>query len=209
MSKLAQACELSFNDWLTIFPDVIPEAERSKKHEKWKKKLFDKIRHDHYHILTTKTIKVMWIATIISMMLLTAFVIPSSRECILHNFDDFSRYKITQNNKNYVSGKIKVGYIPDEFELESTRQVEKSVLNKYVSKNGAFFTISKSPSEGEIDFDTENFASEEKIDGRQKYVYCKGNLDIDNLIWTKNDYVYRISGPFTLEQFIKIAKTVE
>lgn len=209
MNKLVQACELSLNDWSATFSETIPEPVYSKKYKRWKKKLFDKMRDDHYHIFTTKAIKVMWIAAIISMMLLTAFVIPSSREYILDNLDDFSRYKITQNNKNYVSGKIKVGYIPDEFELESTRQVGKSVLNKYVSKNGAFFTIIKSSSEGEIDFDTENFVSEERIDGSQKYVYCKGNLDIDNLIWTKNDYVYRISGPFTLEQFIKIAKTVE
>ena len=39
VSKLAIACELSFNEWLDSFPEVIPEAECSKKHEKWKKKL--------------------------------------------------------------------------------------------------------------------------------------------------------------------------
>ena len=59
MTNLAKACELSLNDWLETFPDVIPEAECSKKHEKWKKNLFNKMRDDQYHRFTTRTIKVM------------------------------------------------------------------------------------------------------------------------------------------------------
>lgn len=42
MTNLAKACELSLNDWLETFPDTIPEAECSKKHEKWKKNLLIK-----------------------------------------------------------------------------------------------------------------------------------------------------------------------
>ncbi len=209
MSKLAQACELSFNDWLATFPDVIPEAERSKRHDRWKKKLFDKMRDDHYHIFTTKTIKVMWIAAIISMMLLTAFVIPSSREYILDNLDEFSRYKVTENNKNTVVGEIKVGYIPEGFGFDEGIDMGKSKTNKYVNENGDFFTIIKSSSEGEMNFDTENFVSEEiTVDG-QKYIYCKGNIDVDNIIWIKNDYVYQVSASFVKEELIKIAKNVK
>ena len=89
MNKLVQACELSLNDWSATFSETMPEPVYSKKYKRWKKKLFDKMRDDHYHIFTTKTIKVMWIAAIISMMLLTAFVIPSSREYILDNLDEF------------------------------------------------------------------------------------------------------------------------
>ena len=103
MTNLAKACELSLNDWLETFPDIIPEAECSKKHEKWKKNLFNKMRDDHYHRFTTRTIKVMLVAAILCALLLTAFVIPSSREFILDNLDHFSRYKVTDNNKNYVA----------------------------------------------------------------------------------------------------------
>ena len=190
MSKLAQACELSFNDWLATFPDVIPEAERSKKHEKWKKKLFDKMRDDHYHRFTTKTLKVMCVAAIISMILLTAFVIPSSREYILDNLDEFSRYKITENNKNSISCEIKVGYIPDGFELESFNFFSKQATSKYSSDNERFFTILKYSSSMEVNFDTENYISEEIVIDSVKYIYCQGNEGINNLIWTKNDYIY-------------------
>lgn len=209
MSKLALACEMSLNDWLATFPDEIPKAEYTKKHEKWKKNLFNKMRDDRYHRFTTKTIKVMLVAAVLFVLVLTAFVIPSSREYMMDKFENFSRYKVTQNNKNFVEGEITVGYIPDGFELVSEDNFNKCLICKYESENTEFFTIFKSSSEGEVYFNTEFFDSEEfTIDG-QKYIYCKGNLGADNLIWTKNDYVYRIDGTLTKDEFIKIAKTVE
>ena len=208
MTNLAKACELSLNDWLETFPDTIPEAERSKKHEKWKENLFNKMRDDRYHRFTTRTIKVMLVAAILCALLLTAFVIPSSREFMLDKFDIASRFKITENNKNSVDGEITVGYIPEGFELES-KDIHSKIMNIKYSSNGEFFTIFKYSSSMEIDFNTEHFDSEEIMFDNVKYVYCKGNLDVNNIIWTKNDYVYRISGLLTLEELLKIAKEVE
>jgi hypothetical protein len=76
MSKLAQACELSLNDWLATIPDEIPKAEYTQKHEKWKRNLFNKMRDDHYHRYTTKTIKIMMIAAILTALLFSAFAFP-------------------------------------------------------------------------------------------------------------------------------------
>ena len=118
MSKLAIACELSFNEWLETFPEVIPEAERSKKHEKWKKKLFNKMRNDRYHVFTTKTVKIILVAAILMTLLMTAFVFPSSRESLLDSSNIYSKFKITEHNKNSVNREIKVGYIPEGFELK-------------------------------------------------------------------------------------------
>lgn len=209
MTNLAKACELSLNDWLATFPDTIPEAECSKKHEKWKKNLFNKMRDDHYHRFTTRTIKVMLVAAILGALLLTAFVIPSSREFMLDKFDIASRFKITQNNNNSVSGDITVGYIPDGFELETKDISTKLVQSKFIANHGQFFSIFKCASSIEVYFDTENFISEEIIVGGIEYVYCQGDLNMNNLIWTKNDYVYRIDGTLSKDELIKIAKTVE
>lgn len=209
MSKLALACELSFNEWLETFPEVIPEAERSKKHEKWKKKLFDKMRNDRYHTFTTKTIKVMLVAAIISALLLTAFVIPSSREFILDRFDIASRYKITENNKNSVTGEITVGYIPDGFEFDESINMGKNKSYRYININEEFFTIFKYSSSMEIDFNTEDSVSEEIIVDDIEYVFCKGNYGKNNLIWNRNDYVYQIESSLNKEELLKIAKTVE
>lgn len=208
MTNLAKACELSLNDWLATFPDTIPEAECSKKHEKWKKNLFNKMRDDHYHRFTTRTIKVMLVAAILCVLLLTAFVIPSSREFMIDKFDIASRYKLTENNKNSVDGDITVGYIPEGFELES-KDIHSKIMNIKYSSNGEFFTIFKYSSSMEVHFNTEHFDSEEIMFDNVKYIYCKGNTDVNNIIWTKNDYVYRISGLLTLEELLKIAKEME
>lgn len=209
MTNLAKACELSLNDWLETFPDTIPEAECSKKHEKWKKNLFNKMRDDHYHRFTTRTIKVMLVAAILCALLLTAFVIPSSREFMLDKFDIASRFKITENNKNSVNGEITVGYIPEGFQLDSTYVSGKNIFNRYESTNADFFTVLKSSSEVEVYFDTENFISEEIIVDDIKYVYCHGNEGANNIVWTKNDYVYQIEGPFEKVELLRIAKTID
>lgn len=209
MTNLAKACELSLNDWLETFPDTIPEAECSKKHEKWKKNLFNKMRDDRYHRFTTRTIKVMLVAAILCALLLTAFVIPSSREFMLDKFDIASRYKITENNKNSVDGEITVGYIPDGFEIKSHALQSQHMVYHYESNDNQFFIIHKYSSSIEVDFNTEFSNIEEIIANDIKYIYCQGNLSMNNLIWTKNDYVYRIDGILSKDELIKIAKTVE
>ena len=208
MTKLAQACELSLNDWLATFPDIIPEAERSKKHEKWKKNLFNKMRDDHYHRFTTRTIKVMLVAAVIFALLMTAFVIPSSRKYMLDNLNHFSRYKVTENNKNSVDGEITVGYIPEGFELTDKVYQNKLIYYQYNSKENNFFSICKYSSSMEVDFDTENYISEEIIVDDIKYVYCQGNESVNNIVWTENDYVYRIDGTLSKDELMKIAKTI-
>ncbi len=209
MSKLARACELSLNEWFATIPDELPEVEYSKKHERWKKNLFNKMRGGYYHRFTTKTIKVMLVAAILMALLMTAFVFPSSRESTLDNLNAFSMFKITKHNKNSVNREIKVGYIPEGFELEQKDSMAKFLQFKYVSNNGQFFTILKCTSSIKMEFNTEFFDSEEIIVDNIKYTYCQGNEGVNNLIWTKNDYVYRIEGMLSREELLKIAKTVE
>lgn len=209
MSKLAKACELSLNEWLGPIPDELPEVEYSKKHEKWKKNLFNKMRGGYYHRFTTKTIKVMMVAAILMALLMTAFVFPSSRETTLDKLNAFSIFKITQHNKNSVNREIKVGYIPEGFEIESKDQAGKQLIIKYTTEYESFFTIFKSSSAMKMEFNTEFFDSEEIIVDNIKYTYCQGNEGVNNLVWTKNDYVYRMDGTLIKEEMLKIAKTVE
>ena len=208
MTKLALACELSLNDWVATFPDVIPEAECSKKHEKWKKNLFNKMRNDRYHGLTTKAVRIILVAAILVALLLSAFVFPSSRESALSNINVFSKFKITEDNKNSVNREIKVGYIPEGFELVENHTAGKQTICKYKSNSEEMFTIWKCTSSMEMNFDTENFITEEIIVDNMKYTYCQGNEGINNLVWTKFDYIYRIDGALSKEEMVKIAKFV-
>ncbi len=209
MSKLARACELSLNEWFATIPDELPEVEYSKKHERWKKNLFNKMRGGYYHRFTTKTIKVMLVAAILMALLMTAFVFPSSRDSTLDNLNAFSIFKITKHNKNSVNREIKVGYIPEGFQFDNVEEFSKYVLFEYKSSKGDFFTIIKSSSSMKMEFNTEFFDSEEIMVNNIKYTYCQGNEGVNNLVWTKNDYVYRMDGTLIKEEMLKIAKTVE
>lgn len=209
MSKLARACEMSLDDWFATFPDVIPEAEFSKKHEKWKANLFNKMRDGYYHRFTTKTVKVIWVAAVLLTLLLTAFVIPSSREFVLEQFDKFSTYQLTETNDNSIVGEIKVGYIPEGYKFDYAEYYSKGVLFKYKLINGDFFNIMKCSSSMKMEFDTENFLTEEIIVDDIKYIYCTGNVEMNSVIWHKNDYVYQIDAPFEKQELLKIAKSVD
>ncbi|MBR5246652.1 MAG: DUF4367 domain-containing protein [Clostridia bacterium] len=209
MSKLAEACALSFEEWISTFPETMPKAECSPQHEKWKKKLFDKMRNDRYHRFTSKTIKLMLIAAILCALLMSAFVFPSSRESIVNSFDDFSIFKITKDNNNYVNNEIIVGYLPENFELESSCFVGKNLLNRYENDKGDYFTIVKSSSSINIEYNSENTETTEIVVNGTKYVYCKGDAKVYNLIWIKYDYVYRIEARFNLDELLKIAQSVE
>ena len=209
MSNLALACELSLNDWFDTFPDEIPEAERSKKHEKWKKNLFNKMRNDRYHRFTTKTVKVMLIAATLCALLLTAFVVPSSREFIVDHFNIFSRYKLTESNNNAVDGEITVGYIPKGFELTNEQKSSRATMNEYIDSNGGVFVISKYSSSTKVEFNTESGNVENIVDNGATYIFY---IDINNhnvLIWNKNDYVYQIDGTTSKDELLKIAETVK
>lgn len=208
-SNLVKACELSLNDWLATFPEEIPEAEHTENFEKWKKKLFDKMRDNRYHRFTSKTVKVLLIAAILTALLLSAFAIPSSRKNLTDSFDIFSRYELTKDNRNSVSGEITVGYIPEGYEFESSEYIDKYSISKYSSNNDKYFTIFKYSSSYKVEFNTEFYDMEELLVDGIEYTYCKGGSGVDNLIWTRNDYVYRISGPFTVEELLKMAKTVK
>lgn len=209
MSKLALACELSLNDWLATFPEKIPKAECSKKHERWKKTLFNKMRDDHYHRFTTKTIKIMLVAAVLFALLLTAFVIPSSRKAILDKFDIYSTYQISEHNNNSVNSDMKIGYIPEGFELTDIIKQDKHVYHQYESQNQQVFLVYKSSSSMKVEYNSEDAPSEEMVIDNISYIYCEGKHGSNNLIWTKNDYVYRIDGTLSKEEMLKIAKSVE
>lgn len=209
MSKLAEACALSFEEWISTFPETMPKAECSPQHEKWKRKLFNKMRNDHYHVLTTKTIKIMLVAAILCALLMSAFVFPSSRESIVNSFDEFSIFKLTKDNNNYVINDIEVGYMPKGYMFESSRFEGKMLLNRYVNNEGELFTIMKHSSSITLEYNSEYKISNEIIINKTKYIYYEGDSEVNDIIWTKNDYVYRISGKFSYNELLTIAQSIK
>ncbi len=209
MNNFEKACEMSLNDWLATIPEIVPEAEYTKNHEKWKRKLFNKMRDNRYHRFTTKTVKVLMIAAVLSALLLTAFVIPSSREYIIDNFDIFSRYQLTESNDNSVNGEITVGYIPEGFELVDKQVSSKISYIDYKDSSGITIKISKSSSATKVEFDTETGKIENVVINDKQYTFYIDENSFRYLVWNRNDYVYQIHSSISREEMIKIAETVK
>ena len=209
MNKFKKACEMSMNDWLATIPDIVPEAEYTENHEKWLKKLLNKMRDNRYHTFTTKTVKVLLIAATLTALLLTAFVIPSSREFIIDNFDIFSRYQLTESNDNSVNGEITVGFVPDGFKLIGKHINLKSIAYDYGDARGNFITISKTSSSLEMDFDTETGNIENINMNNIHYTYFNDKNNYKCLLWNENDYIYQINGTASKDELLKIAETVK
>lgn len=209
MTNFEKACKMSFNDWAAAIPDIVPEAEYTAKHEKWLKTLFNKMRNNRYHTLTSRKFKLLLTAAVIATLLLTAFAIPSSRESVIEKFDTFTTYKLTKSNNNSLNGNIIVGYIPYGFELVGEHELNKQIILEYESNSGENFVIYKCSSSTEINFDTEN-SEVEMINGEKNiYYYCLGQNNYSNIVWTENDYIYRIDGNLSKGEFINIAESVE
>ena len=209
MTKFEQACLLAFEDWADDIPDDLPEPEYSEKHKRWVKKLFNKMRGDRYHRFTTNTVKVMLVAAVLSALLLTAFVIPSSREFIIDKFHNYSTYKLTEDNGNSVNGEITVGYIPEGFELVEKQSYSKQLTSIFKNENEKHLIIYKSASTSKINFDTEDLNVKMFDVNGIKYTVCIDEHGNVNILWTKNDYIYRIDGNISVEELIKVSETVK
>ncbi len=211
MSKFAEACRLSYEEWEATLPNIedIPEPEYSKRHIKRMNKLFDQMRGDKYHHFTRKTVRVMIIAAVLATLLLTAFVIPSSKEYLVENFDLFGIYKISEHNNNAVSGEIDVSYIPEGYELVGIDISPISIINSYKSKDGQKITISINASSASVEFNTENSNIEEITVENITYLCATRTNGSNVIIWSKNDYIYQVRGDFAKEELIKIAESIK
>lgn len=209
MSKFANACIMSFNEWDATIPVDLPEPNYSKKHIRRMNALINKMRDNVYHHFTTRAIKIMLVAAVLFALLLTAFVIPSSREFIIDNLGIYSTYQLTEDNGNSVSGEISVGYVPEGFELESEEASLKYSIYNYVSSNGLSFKIIKYSSSTEIDFDTETGNVTDVIINNRLYT-CHTDINkICSIMWNENDYIFKIEGNLTQNEMLEIAETVK
>lgn len=209
MSKFANACIMSYEQWAATIPEDLPEPKYSKKHIRRMNALMDKMRGNVYHHFTTRAIKIMLVAAVLFALLLSAFVIPSSREFIIDKFDIASRYQLTTENNNSVTAEISVGYIPDGFKLTNKDILVKHILYFYTSTNGQVVKIHKYSSSTEIDFDTESGESETIIINNITFTIFTDENNFSNIIWTECDHIYKVEGNIAKDELIKVAQSTK
>ncbi len=106
---------------------------------------------------------------------------------------------------------LKIGYIPEGFELSNNLEKENKREYTYLSKNGACIMVGIYSSNGRgSGFDIEYSKYEEmQINGNEAYVSYDETEQIGSLVCGNNKYTIYISGDGNKSDLIKIAENIK
>ncbi len=204
MNKFEEACILSCESWVNTFPDDI-EYDFSPAFEKEMNILIDKMRNDKYHKFTRKTMTSLIIAAVVLSFATTAFAIPSSREYIIKQFENYFSYNVTDIDEIEKVENIFVGYLPNNFIRTDEDISETGIYYEYCNKD-LWFTISKNPINTTVNYDN----SKQEISKINNVEYIITYMDnTTGIIWNNGLYTYRIIGNIKKDTLLKIAENIE
>ncbi len=210
MSKFAEACVSSYENWEKSFPDInsIPDPLYSKKHIREMNKLFDRMRGNTYHRFTRKASRAILVAALVTALILCAFAVPSSRKYVVERRDGSSIFSITEHKSDNAVTYLEVGYIPEGYKLVNETEHLAHFSKDYESADGNELSVSKSASSMGIGLNTEGGSVEEMVVGNTTYFYVTNSFNRNAVTWTKNDYIYIVLGNIPKEELIKIAENL-
>ena len=204
ISNLEQAVALDMEKWLQTLPEEAPEYKFSEKYNKFRVKLFDKMRGEKYHRFTKRATVAIIVAAILFAMAVATLAATVGKDFILKHFNGYAEVEVSDvENADYVND-FQVNYIPDGF---IKTDEDKSIMGITYSfkKDDEWFDISKRTIDTSSNFDEENGSiSEQIIDGKQ-YLIKPQNIS-NSIIWNDGKYAYEINGTLPKEELLKIAQ---
>lgn len=209
MNNLKMACIEYNKEWMASLPENPPEVEFSKRHQRKMKKLFDKMRGNHYHRFTRRTMGVMVTAALLTALSLCAFANPDFRAYVIDELNDHAIFQSLFESEKIVDGKIECGYIPEGFEVTDDFNGNLYCTKSYENKTGLYFTINKVQNGDEMGVDNE-YAEKYTVQTSDKelVIYEKENGDI-RIVWCDANYTYRLGGNISYDEAMKIAERVK
>lgn len=208
MENIKSACELSIQNWIGEFPTEFPETVYSKKHTKRMNVLINKMRNDTYHHLTTRAVKVLFIAAVLLSFLLVAFTIPSTRDFIIDRYERYSTYVVAQTRSNSIDDGITLGYVPNGFEL-TEKNTGTSLSTEVYYCGEKYFVAEKYVSKAKVLFDTEKDECKTVVFDDISYTVFKNSSNGYGIIWNENDSVYIVNGNISEDELFEIAKQIK
>lgn len=206
-NNLYEACLIAQDLWFDSMDLIEGEHEFSKSFERKMNRLIDKMRNDKYHHLTRRATRALIIAAIILALATTVIASPRTREYIIEKFSDHSTYTVEDGYEGEVEDLV-VGYIPDGFELTYEVNEFDQVVKEY-KKDDFVFSLSKTNTSKNYEFDTEFYDSEIINYDNIDYIYYKDKQGSNGLIWNLSNTSYLISGNIDKDIMIKIAKNLK
>lgn len=208
MSNFEAAVELSLINWVASLPTEFDLPEPTEAYKKGIAKLMDKMRGDRYHRLTRSTARALLIAAIIIALATVVFAATVGRDFIVQKFDDYSTYDVVDTSGIKNIDNLKIGYIPDGFEL--TSKYDSGVQFFYIYQNGnEWINVFKAHIDTNVTYDTEYYNEEKIITSSFEGIYYEdNNLNFSGIIWNNGNFIFRIEGNISKEELIKIAKNI-
>ena len=208
MNNFEAAVELSMNNWVASLPTEFDLPEPTEEYKKNIAKLMDKMRGDRYHRLTRSTARAILIAAIILALATVVFASTVGREYIVQKFGNYSTYDIVDASDALSVENIKIGYLPEGFELEY-----KDTSNTYIDYNykqgNSWVNVYKSKISFKLTLETEHKNSEKTMINEFEGIYYENpNLKYLGLIWNNGQYTYTVEGNLSKEELVRIAESI-
>ena len=203
MTNFEKAVELDNEKWLESLPDEVPEYEFTEQYNKFRIKLFDKMRGDKYHRFTKRATIAIIVAAVLLSMTIVTLAATLGKDFILKYFDGFARIEVSDvESADYVSD-FYLGYIPDGY-VKTDEDVSKMGILYSYSKEDSWFNISKSRLSADVQLDNENnnIISFEK--NGIKYIITKDGESI-GILWNDGNFLYELNGNLEETELLRIA----
>lgn len=127
-------------------------------------------------------------------------------------FSTHDKYTYQENSEDIVfDDTIRLGYVPEGYELRSVYYMGNGNLLTYESKDGHNLYFDYSFAENSsITIDNETHSYKEIFKNNKRYYFYKSEVDdLNTLIWFDEKYAYSIDAQISEDEIIKIAENIK
>lgn len=205
MTNFEKAVALDNEKWLEYLPEEAPEYEFSEKYNKFRIKLFDKMRGEKYHRFTKRATIAIIVAAILLSMTVVTLAATLGKEFIIKHFSGYAAVEVEDGKEDVKSvNSFDLGYIPKGFS-KIDEFITKETISYSYSKNELWFNISKSKISGSMTFDEEENSVEKIVVDNTEYLFQTSD-ESSGLIWNDGFYIYEINGNLNKDELIRISQ---
>ncbi len=203
MTNFEKAVALDNEKWLASLPEEAPEYKFSEKYNKFRIKLFDKMRGEKYHRFTKRATIAIIVAAILLSMTIVTLAATLGKDFIIKHFDGFASVEVENGKEEAVSvNDFVLGYIPNGF--EKVEETKESVWISFTySKNDEWFVITKSKMDSNMYSDEEQNDLEKIEFNGVTYLYSHSD-ESNGFIWNDGKFLFDASGNIEKNELFKI-----
>ena len=203
--NLEQAVALDVEKWLQALPEEAPEYKFSEKYNKFRVKLFDKMRGEKYHRFTKRATVAIIVAAILFAMAVATLAATVGKDFILKHFNGYAEVEVIDSENAVNVDSLTIGYIPDGF-IKSDEFISDSTTTYSYSKSDKWFTVTKVKLDSGMTFDEENRIEKITVNNVE-YLYSYSS-DANNFLWNNGRYSFNLIGNLDKDLLLKIADSV-